>query len=123
MIAPLTPFPIRGVIWYQGESNSIIERVRRSMAMFSTLIEDWRRQWGVGDFPFLYVQISNFKSIAAEDWATSARQQLRTLAVSNTAMAVTIDIGDPDNVHPTDKVDVGHAPGACGAGSELWRGY
>ena len=108
MIAPLTPFPIRGVIWYQGESNSIIERnpslYRR---VFSTLIEDWRRQWGVGDFPFLYVQIANFTSKPIEDWAIIREQQLKTLALRNTAMAVTIDIGDPDNVHPTDKVDVG----------------
>jgi sialate O-acetylesterase len=71
------------------------------------MIEDWRRQWGVGDFPFLFVQISNFKSTPAEDWATLREQQLKTLALRNTAMAVTIDIGNPDNVHPTDKVDVG----------------
>ena len=108
MIAPLTAFPIRGVIWYQGESNSIVNRYPSLYhRVFSTLIEDWRRQWGVGDFPFLYVQISNFKSIPAEDWATLREQQLKTLALRNTAMAVTIDIGDPDNVHPTDKLDVG----------------
>jgi sialate O-acetylesterase len=61
----------------------------------------------VGDFPFLYVQISNFTSTPIEDWAIVREQQLKTLALRNTAMAVTIDIGDPDNVHPTDKVDVG----------------
>ena len=109
MIAPLTPFPIRGVIWYQGESNSIVNRYPSLYhRVFSTLIGDWRRQWGVGDFPFLYVQISSFTSTPAEDWATLREQQLKTLALSNTAMAVTIDIGDPNNVHPTDKVDVGH---------------
>lgn len=107
MIAPLTPFPIRGVIWYQGESNSALERAPLYNRLFRTLIEDWRRQWGVGDFPFLYVQISNFKSTPAEDWATLREQQLKTLELRNTAMAVTIDIGNPDNVHPTDKVDVG----------------
>jgi sialate O-acetylesterase len=107
MIAPLTPFPIRGVIWYQGESNSALERAPLYSRIFSTLIEDWRRQWGVGDFPFLYAQISNFKSGPPEDWAIIREQQLKTLALRNTAMAVTIDIGDPDNVHPTDKVDVG----------------
>ena len=64
MIAPLTPLPIRGVIWYQGESNSALERAPLYDRIMRTLIEDWRRQWGVGDFPFLYVQISNFKSIA-----------------------------------------------------------
>jgi sialate O-acetylesterase len=107
MIAPLTPFPIRGVIWYQGESNSVLERAPLYNRIFRTLIEDWRRQWGVGDFPFLYVQISNFKSDAKEDWATLREQQLKALELRNTAMAVTIDIGNPDNVHPTDKVDVG----------------
>jgi sialate O-acetylesterase len=107
MIAPLTPFPIRGVIWYQGESNSKLERAPLYKRVFSTMIEDWRRQWGVGDFPFLYVQISSFKSTPAEDWATLREQQLKTLELRNTAMAVTIDIGDPDNVHPTDKLDVG----------------
>ncbi|MGB6742503.1 MAG: sialate O-acetylesterase [Terracidiphilus sp.] len=107
MIAPLTPLPIRGVIWYQGESNSVLERAPLYGRVFRTLIEDWRREWGVGDFPFLYVQISNFKSTPAEDWATLREQQLRTLELRNTGMAVTIDIGTPDNVHPPDKVDVG----------------
>jgi sialate O-acetylesterase len=107
MIAPLTKFPIRGVIWYQGESNSALERWPLYQRIFSTMIEDWRKQWSVGDFPFLYVQISNFKSSPAEDWAELREQQLKTLALRNTAMAVTIDIGNPDDVHPTDKVDVG----------------
>jgi sialate O-acetylesterase len=108
MIAPLTPFPICGVIWYQGESNSKLERAPLYKRVFSTMIEDWRHEWGVGDFPFLYVQISNFKSDEKEDWAELREQQLKTLALRNTAMAVTIDIGNPDNVHPTDKVDVGY---------------
>jgi sialate O-acetylesterase len=107
MIAPLTPFPIRGVIWYQGESNSKLERAPLYGRLFRTLIEDWRRQWGEGDFPFLYVQIANFKSTPAEDWATLREQQRKALELRNTAMVVTIDIGNPDDVHPTDKLDVG----------------
>jgi sialate O-acetylesterase len=108
MIAPLTPFPIRGAIWYQGESNSIVERVPTLYhKLFRTMIEDWRRQWGVGDFPFLYVQIANFKSGPVENWAAIREGQLQTLELRNTAMAVTIDIGNPDDVHPTDKLDVG----------------
>jgi sialate O-acetylesterase len=107
MIAPLTPFPIRGVLWYQGESNSPIERGPLYGRIFRTLIEDWRQQWGEGDFPFLYVQISAFKSTPAEDWAVLRQQQVKALELRNTAMAVTIDIGNPDNVHPTDKLDVG----------------
>jgi sialate O-acetylesterase len=107
MIAPLTPMAIRGVIWYQGETNSRLDRAPIYSRIFSDMIEDWRGEWGVGDFPFLFVQISNFKSTPAEDWATLREQQLKTLALRYTAMAVTIDIGNPDNVHPTDKVDVG----------------
>jgi len=108
MIAPLTSFPIRGVIWYQGESNSIVNRSPKLYhRLFRDLIGDWRQQWGIGSFPFLYVQISNFKSSPVEDWPAIREAQLQTLDVSNAAMAVTIDIGDPENVHPTDKVDVG----------------
>jgi sialate O-acetylesterase len=107
MIAPLTPMPIRGAIWYQGESNSALTRVHSYDRIMRTLIEDWRRQWGVGDFPFLFVQISNFTSTPAEDWASLREQQVKTLAIRNTAMAVTIDIGNPVDVHPTNKLDVG----------------
>ena len=107
MIAPLTPMPLRGVIWYQGESNSALARVHSYDRVMRTLIEDWRREWSIGDFPFLYVQISNFKSTPLEDWAELREQQVRTLEMKNTAMAVTIDIGNPEDVHPTDKVDLG----------------
>jgi len=107
MIAPLTPFPIRGALWYQGESNTDSARAPLYGRAFRAMIEDWRSQWGEGDFPFLFVQISNYKATPAADWPTVRDQQLKTLALRNTAMAVTIDIGNPDNVHPTDKVDVG----------------
>jgi sialate O-acetylesterase len=108
MIAPLTPMAIRGAIWYQGESNSALARYPIYNRIMRALIEDWRRQWGVGAFPFLYVQISNFKSTPLEDWAGLREQQVETLGLRNTAMVVTIDIGNPDDVHPTDKIDVGH---------------
>jgi sialate O-acetylesterase len=108
MIAPLTPFPIRGVIWYQGESNSALERAPSYERLFRTMIEDWRRQWQVGDFPFLYVQLANFISKPIEVWAPIREAQRRTLLLRNTAMAVTIDVGNPDDVHPTDKLTVGH---------------
>ena len=108
MIAPLTPLPIRGALWYKGESNSALQRFPIYNRIMRALIEDWRRQWGVGAFPFLYVQISNFKSTPLEDWANLRQQQVETLGLRNTAMVVTIDIGNPDDVHPTDKATVGH---------------
>ncbi len=107
MIAPLTPYAIRGVIWYQGESNTDPDRASLYGRIFRTMITDWRRQWGVGDFPFLYVQIANYKATPQAQWAELREQQLQTLQLRNTGMAVTIDIGNPDNIHPTDKLDVG----------------
>lgn len=108
MIAPLTPLPIRGVIWYQGESNSKLDRAQSYERLFQTMIKDWRRQWGEGGFPFLYVQISNFISTPEEDWATIREAQRRALELRNTGMAVSIDVGNPNDVHPTDKLTVGH---------------
>jgi sialate O-acetylesterase len=71
------------------------------------LIEDWRHEWKSGPFPFLYVQIANFKTGPDSNWANLRDQQRKTLGLRNTAMAVTIDIGNPDDIHPTDKLDVG----------------
>ena len=107
MIAPLTPASIRGVIWYQGESNASPERAPIYGSLFETMIEDWRRQWGVGEFPFLYVQIANWNAGPGDGWPQLREQQLKTLELHNTGMAVTIDIGNPTNIHPTDKLDVG----------------
>ncbi len=109
MVAPFTPFPIRGVLWYQGESNSVVARTPATyQRLFRTLIEDWRNQWQIGDFPFLFVQLANFKSTPAEDWPTIREAQRKALELRNTAMTVTIDIGNPNDVHPTDKLTVGH---------------
>jgi sialate O-acetylesterase len=105
MIAPLTPFPIRGVIWYQGESNTSSDRAPIYRRLFQTMIRDWRRAWDQGDFPFLFVQIANFKASSA--WPEVREAQRKTLDLVNTGMAVTIDIGDPDNIHPKNKQDVG----------------
>ncbi|HVJ07352.1 MAG TPA: sialate O-acetylesterase [Acidisarcina sp.] len=106
MIAPLTHFPIRGVIWYQGETNSAVGRWPIYSHLFQTMIRDWRHSWGQGDFPFLFVQISSYHS-PEENWPEARDAQRRVLALRNTAMAVTIDIGNPDDVHPTNKQDVG----------------
>lgn len=107
MVAPFTPLPIRGVIWYQGESNSRLNTVGLYNRLFSTLIQDWRRQWHQGDFPFLFVQISAYASTPQENWGLLRDAQRRTLSLANTGMAVTIDAGDEHNVHPANKQIVG----------------
>lgn len=106
MIAPMTPYSIKGVIWYQGESDSAPVTASIYARSFSAMIGDWRNHWREGNFPFLFVQISSYKS-DGEHWGVLRDQQRRTLAVSNTAMAVSLDVGTPDNVHPPDKQTVG----------------
>ena len=106
MIAPLSPLAIRGVIWYQGEANTGFARAPLYHRLFSAMIADWRRQFAQGDFPFLYAQISSFAASPQEDWGMVRDAQRRTLSVANTAMAVTLDVGQTDNVHPPDKQTV-----------------
>ncbi len=107
MIAPLTPFAIRGVIWYQGESNASPERAFLYARLFQTMILDWRNSWDEGDFPFLFVQIANWNTEPGELWPEVRNAQRQALALRNTGMAVTIDIGDPIDIHPKNKQDVG----------------
>ena len=106
MIAPLTQYGIKGVIWYQGETNSKPDRAPYYADLFKGLIGDWRARFGQGEFPFLFVQISSFDS-PAEDWARVRDAQRRALALRDTAMAVTLDVGEVKNVHPADKQTVG----------------
>jgi sialate O-acetylesterase len=102
MLAPLQSFPIKGVIWYQGESNS--DRARQYLELFPLMIADWRRAWNVGDFPFLFVQIAPYAGMVPE----IREAQLLTLTkTSNTAMVVTTDVGDADDIHPARKGPVG----------------
>lgn len=107
MIAPLTPFPIRGVIWYQGESNTDSLRAPVYGRLFQAMIQDWRSAWHEGNFPFLFVQIANYDAGPGDGWPIVREAQSEALSLTNTAMAVTIDIGNPQNIHPTDKQDVG----------------
>jgi sialate O-acetylesterase len=110
MIHPLIPYGIRGAIWYQGESNS--GRAKQYQKVFPDLIKDWRSHWKQGEFPFLFVQIASFMvadSLPAEStWAELREAQSMTLALPNTGMAVTTDVGDAVNIHPTDKQTVGN---------------
>ncbi len=107
MVAPALDFHIKGAIWYQGESNASVERANLYEKVLPALIADWRTNWHQGNFPFLFVQIANFKGGTQQTWPIVREAQRRTLSVANTGMAVTIDIGDPDNVHPANKQDVG----------------
>ena len=109
MINPLLPYGIKGAIWYQGESNA--GRAYQYRNLFSTLIKDWRNVWGQGDFPFIFVQLANFMKIkpqpSEDSWAELREAQTMALVLPNTGMAVTIDIGDAKDIHPTNKQDVG----------------
>lgn len=105
MVAPFTPYTIKGFLWYQGESDSAPDRAGLYAKLLPTLIGDWRRQWREGDLPFLFVQISSFES-PGENWGLIRDSQRRALEVVNTAMAVTLDVGQRDNVHPADKQTV-----------------
>jgi sialate O-acetylesterase len=106
MVAPLIPYGLKGVIWYQGEDN--VPDSQLYATLFPAMIADWRQRWGEGNFPFLYVQIANFAGHPKEDWPLLREAQLKSLLLApNTAMAVTIDIGLPENIHPVDKLDVG----------------
>jgi sialate O-acetylesterase len=102
MIAPLLPYAIRGVIWYQGESNAGQAQLYRRL--FPNLVADWRRAWGQGDFPFLYVQIAPFKEMPPE---IREAQRLALGAIPNSAMVVTLDVGDANDIHPPAKKPVG----------------
>ncbi len=120
MIAPIVPFSIRGAIWYQGESNS--PRAYQYRELFPLMINDWREQWGY-DFPFYFVQLSDFIEFGdktGQTWAELREAQTKTLALKNTGMAVSIDIGDPRDVHPRNKQEVGRRLSLI-ARSELFK--
>lgn len=115
MIAPLVPYGIKGVIWYQGEAHAGNKHWYQYRPWFSALIEDWRDKWSQGDFPFLFVQLAAFGADApaneliqtADGWPGVREAQMQTLSLPNTGMATAIDLGDLYDVHPKDKVDVG----------------
>lgn len=106
MIAPIIPFGMRGVIWYQGESN--VGRAAQYAQLFPAMIHDWRNRWKEGEFPFYFVQIAPFPYAGDGMQAAALRDaQRRSLRVPNTGMVVTLDIGDTTNIHPANKEEVG----------------
>lgn len=134
MIAPLKRYRIKGALWYQGESNA--EKPEGYAQLFRAMVEDWRQLWGIGDFPFIFTQLANFEgdepdskdveeTTAGEmtlmettlakrsNWAELRDEQRRALTVPNTAMAVTIDIGEHNDLHPQDKKTLGYRLALC----------
>lgn len=110
MISPLIPYAIKGAIWYQGESNA--DRAYQYRKLFPAMIKDWRKSWEQVNFPFLFVQLANFMETKPEPsdsaWAELREAQQMTLSLSNTGMAIAIDLGEANNIHPKNKQDVGH---------------
>lgn len=109
MIAPLLNFKIKGVIWYQGESNAGNPNGYKDL--FSAMITDWRANWKQGNFPFLFVQLANYMETKSEpvesNWAKLRQEQYETLSVPNTGMAVITDVGEWNDIHPLNKEAVG----------------
>lgn len=107
-VKPIMPFAIRGAIWYQGESNA--SRAYQYRELFPLMIQNWRDDWGQGDFPFYWVQLADFKNEKSEpgesDWAELREAQTKTLSLPHTGQAVIIDIGEGADIHPRNKLEV-----------------
>lgn len=115
MIHPLTRFPIKGVVWYQGETNAMTNNGENYFSKQKALIEGWRKAWNIGDFPFYFVQLPAYQASSekleeVDGWANVRIDQLKTLSIPQTGMAVAIDLANPENpgdIHPLNKRDVG----------------
>jgi sialate O-acetylesterase len=109
MVAPLINYTIKGFLWYQGESNT--GRAEEYAKLQPAQIADWRNKWQQGDLPFLFVQLPGFMDYnylpAESQWAQLRESQLKSLSVVNTGMAVAIDLGEWNDIHPDNKKDVG----------------
>jgi sialate O-acetylesterase len=109
MVAPAINYAIKGFIWYQGETNA--GKPVEYAKLLPALITDWRNKWGEGNIPFLYAQLPNFMAVnyspEESNWAQLRQSQLEALSVPNTGMAVAIDAGEWNDIHPLDKQDAG----------------
>ncbi|MEI8206626.1 MAG: sialate O-acetylesterase, partial [Kiritimatiellales bacterium] len=103
MIAPVIPYAIRGVIWYQGEANGNGGNIYQFQ--MQALLRGWRKEWNIENLPFYYVQLANYG--VAANWPDVREAQLRALSEPNSGMAVVIDVGETDNIHPANKMDIG----------------
>jgi len=109
MVAPLINYRIKGILWYQGETNT--NKPTEYQQLLPALINDWRNKWQEGPLPFIFVQLPNFMEVqylpSESQWAELRSGQLKSLSVTNTAMAVTIDVGEWNDIHPLEKKVVG----------------
>ncbi|MEF2966665.1 sialate O-acetylesterase [Paenibacillus sp. M1] len=107
MISPLRNYRIKGALWYQGESNT--DRPAGYSKLFEALVADWRSQWGIGEFPFIFTQLANLgeEDDSQTNWAELREEQRKGLLIPGTAMAVTLDVGEYNDLHPQDKKTVG----------------
>ncbi len=106
MIAPITPYAIRGALWYQGESNANANEAWLYRRLFTSMIESWRQAWGQGTFPFYFVQLANFRTNGW--WPLLRESQNEALDLRQTGEALAIDFGNPTDIHPTHKQEVAH---------------
>jgi sialate O-acetylesterase len=130
MVAPAVNYTLKGILWYQGETNT--GRPKEYQQLLPALINDWRKKWGQGILPFLFVQLPNFMEVqylpSESDWAELRFGQLKSLSVPNTAMVVTIDAGEWNDIHPLEKRVIGErlalAAGKLAYGNEkiVWSG-
>jgi len=115
MIAPLSSYGVKGVLFYQGESNT--GRPKGYRELFKALVSDWRENWKQGEIPFIYTQLANLDTGEVDsyqsNWATLREEQRLSLTIPNTAMAVTIDIGEHNDLHPQDKKTLGQRLALC----------
>lgn len=110
MVAPIAGYPVRGFVWYQGENNT--PRAEEYYRLFPAMINDWRKHWNRGDIPFYWVQLANYMPAdehpSVSNWAVLRDAQNSALSLPHTGQAVTIDVGDANDIHPRDKQTVGH---------------
>ncbi|NOX53908.1 MAG: sialate O-acetylesterase [Planctomycetes bacterium] len=125
VLKPIIGFGIRGTIWYQGESNA--SRAYQYRHLFPLMIQSWRDEWGIGEFPFYWVQLADFRAEVSEpkesDWAELREAQTLAMRLPNTGQAVIIDLGEANDIHPKNKQDVARRlarwPLACQYGLDI----
>ena len=127
MIAPLVKYTIKGALWYQGETEAGRAQGQIYGEALMTLVQDWRRAFGQGDFPFYWVQLANYGNAAKNGhWMRVQEGQVKATALRNTGVAIINDIGNPTNIHPTNKQDVGRRLALLAqdrGGSPLYRQF